>query len=90
MRYGWDQKKNQELILKGRPSFEEVIEVMNRLGVLADEMNPVHPGQRIYVVVIDDYPYVVPYEMRGDLCWLITVYPARKFKREFYAKKIRP
>ena len=54
---------------------------MSKLGVLADDQNPIHKGQRIYVVLINDYPHVVPYEIRGSVHWLITVYPARKYKR---------
>ncbi len=34
-----------------------------------------------YVTLIRDYPYVIPYEIRGDVRWLITVFPSRKFKR---------
>jgi hypothetical protein len=79
--YSWDDKKNEELKSEGRPSFEDTVEAMSTNGVLADGENPVHKGQRIYVVMINGYPHAVPYEVRGDVHWLITVYPARKYKR---------
>ena len=80
MTFGWDPKKNNELKAEGRPNFEEAVAAIKQ-GVLRDDMNPVHLGQRIFVVNIDNYPHVIPYEVRGDVYWLITVYPARKHKR---------
>ena len=81
MHYGWDKKKSEELKNEGRPSFQEAVQSMAENGVLVDDENPVHAGQRLYVVMIGNYPHVVPYEVRGDVHWLITVYPARKYKR---------
>jgi hypothetical protein len=79
MLFAWDPKKNEELKSEGRPAFEETLEAIQR-GPLKDEENPVHSGQRLFVVLINSYPHVVPYEVRGDILWLITVYPARKHK----------
>lgn len=80
MLFAWDPKKNEELKSEGRPTFEDAVEAIKH-GPLNDDENPVHAGQRLFVVQINDYPHVVPYESRGDILWLITVYPARKYKR---------
>jgi uncharacterized DUF497 family protein len=79
--FDWDDKKNEELKSEGRPSFEDAVLAISENGVLVDDKNPVHAGQRLYVVMINDYPHAVPYEIRGDVHWLITVYPTRKYKR---------
>ena len=81
MLFGWDEKKNQELKSEGRPSFEDAVHAIADHGVLKEDKNPIHPKQRIFVVLIDDYPHVIPFEVRGSLLWLITVYPARKYKK---------
>ena len=81
MQYRWDKKKSRELIARGRPSFEEAIEALASNPLLIDDRNPVHTGQRIFVVEINGYPHVIPYEVRGEVYWLITVFPARKYKR---------
>ena len=78
--YSWDPKKNEELKGEGRPSFEHAVEDLLK-GVIFDVDNPGHPGQRLYVVKIAGYPHAVPYEIRGEVTWLITVYPTRKYKR---------
>lgn len=80
MRFSWDAKKNLELISEGRPSFVEAVEAIAEFGVLKEGPNPAHKGQRIFVVSIRDYPHIVPYEVRGEIFWLITVYPSRKYK----------
>ncbi len=80
MLFAWDPKKNEELKCEGRPTFEDAVEAIKQ-GTLRDDENPVHAGQRLFVVMINDYPHAVPYEIRSDLFWLITVYPARKHKR---------
>lgn len=66
MKYGWDEKKNLELKAEGRPSFDEAIEAIAMVGVLADIENKSYEGQRILVVMIRNYPHEIPYEMRGD------------------------
>lgn len=81
MTYGWDDKKNEELKTEGRPSFEEALEELTQNGALINDENPGRPGQRIYVVMIRNYPHVIPYEVRGKVFWLITIFPSRKFKR---------
>lgn len=47
--------------------------------VLDDIPNPIRPGQRLMVLRIEDYAYVVPYieEPDGGL-FLKTVFPSRK------------
>ena len=37
-----------------------------------------YPGQRIYVVKLDDYAYLVPYERVNDEISLKTIIPSRK------------
>ena len=81
-RFGWDKKKNEELKSEDRPSFEDVVEVIADQGVVKEDKNPNHQDQLIFVVMIDGYPHVVSFEIRGDIFWLIRVYPARKYEKE--------
>lgn len=80
MRFAWDHRKNDELERRGRPSFEDVLEALSIGGLLLEGENPTHQGQRLMIVRINDYPHVVPYEIRMGVFWLITVFPARKYK----------
>ena len=40
-----------------------------------------YPHQRIFVVVIDNYAYLVPYVEMEDEIFLKTVIPSRKFTK---------
>jgi hypothetical protein len=46
--------------------------------ILADLPNPVREGQRILVLDINNYAYVVPYVMDGEVMFLKTMFPSRK------------
>ena len=82
MRYIWDVNKDLELRKKGRCSFEKVLVALSDPeNIIDDAENPKYPGQRMYLVLIDNYPHVVPYEIKGGDIRLITVYPSRKIKR---------
>ena len=40
-----------------------------------------YPEQMVIILNIDNYPWVVPCEIRGNKLRLITAYPSRKFKK---------
>lgn len=46
--------------------------------ILDDLPNPVREGQRIFVLEIEAYAYVVPYVTDGEVIFLKTMFPSRK------------
>ena len=85
MQFGWDPNKNKVLTKNKRPSFEEVIQAMRGGFLIEDVINPSsrYPNQFAFVVKINNYLHLVPYEIRGDIYWLITVIPCRKLKKKY-------
>ena len=51
--------------------------------ILDDLPNPIRAGQRILVLEIDDYAYVVPYVTEGDTIFLKTMFPSRKHTAKY-------
>ena len=51
--------------------------------ILDDLPNPVRAGQRILVLEIDDYAYVVPYVTEGETVFLKTMFPSRKHTAKY-------
>jgi len=82
----WDPDKNLRLKLERGVSFEEVlfhIEASDLLDVV-DHPNPDrYPGQKIYVVLIDGYIYLVAFVEAGGEIFLKTIIPSRKATRLF-------
>jgi hypothetical protein len=46
--------------------------------ILDDLPNPTREGQRIFVLEIKEYAYVVPYVTQGEVIFLKTMFPSRK------------
>jgi uncharacterized DUF497 family protein len=80
--YNWNPEKNQELIVDRSVSFEEAIFHIEHGGLLDDIAHPNasnYPNQRIFVICIREYVYLVPYVESDDEIFLKTIIPSRKF-----------
>jgi len=89
MTYEYSAAKNSKLLSERGIGFEDIIAILNARSALTvlDHPNRVkYPGQKIYVVDINDYVYLVPFERRGCRIVLKTVYPSRKFTRLYRTK----
>ncbi|MBI5586239.1 MAG: BrnT family toxin [Deltaproteobacteria bacterium] len=79
--FRWDNDKN-ELLKKTRGvCFEQVVILMEKGEVLDTVEHPNqerYPGQKIALIRIDDYVYLVPYVVRGEELFLKTIIPSRK------------
>lgn len=85
MTFDWDPAKNRKLKENRGVSFESMVVHLGRgdLWKVADHPNQDrYPGQQLFFVVMQDYVYIVPYEERGEVIWLITMIPSRKATRE--------
>lgn len=85
-RLDWNAQKNQILMSERGVSFEEVVFALQSDGLLDDLVHArqdKYPGQRVFVVRIDDYAWLVPYvETEGQL-FLKTIIPSRKATRRY-------
>ena len=84
--YTWDADKNEWLLRNRGLSFEDVVDYLENGGLLDDILHPNqerHPGQRLYVVHIDNYAYLVPFYRDGEVETLRTAYPSRKYTRDY-------
>ncbi|HBF24629.1 MAG TPA: hypothetical protein DDW43_03835 [Nitrosomonas sp.] len=60
-------------------------------GLLDDIIHPNttdYPNQRIFVIQIHDYVYLVPYVENQDEIFLKTIIPSRKFTRIYLGGEI--
>ena len=84
--FRWENEKNEWLIKRRGVCFEQVVlllEGQDVLDVLEHPNQKRYPGQRIAIVRIDDYAYLVPYLQDGDDIFLKTIIPSRKATREY-------
>ena len=84
--YDWDGEKNAKLKSEREICFEDIITAMDEGNLLdiINHSNPVkYPNQRIYVVKINDYVYLVPFVEDEEKYFLKTVYPSRKMTKKY-------
>ena len=87
-RFDWDVEKNKKLIEERKISFEEIvffIEQGNLLDIV-DNSNPKYQHQKMFVLDIEGYVYVVPFVETQEAYFLKTIFPSRKATKEYFQK----
>jgi hypothetical protein len=66
---------------RGHVGFEECVDALENGKLIADLSNPSvgYPHQRIFILDINNYAYVVPYLPDEHEVFLKTVFPSRKY-----------
>ncbi|MFQ5596678.1 MAG: BrnT family toxin [Nitrospiria bacterium] len=84
--YSWDPKKNERLKQKRGLSFEEVvlnIHLGNEVDLFDHPNQKRYPGQKISVVLIEGYAYLVPFVETEEEIFLKTIIPSRKATKQY-------
>lgn len=87
--FDWDQEKNGQLKIKRGIGFEDVVAALDdgKLLVTIDNPNKVrYPNQKIYVINIDNYAYIVPFVEDEERYFLKTIFPSRKMTKRYLIK----
>ncbi|MFT7660309.1 MAG: hypothetical protein ACI89S_001422 [Gammaproteobacteria bacterium] len=84
----WDEEKNALLKDKFRICFEDVLIALQSGKLLSEEPHfnqKDYPHQKIYIVEINEYAYVVPFVIHNakQSYFLKTIYPSRKHTKLF-------
>jgi len=80
----WNTEKNIRLKTERGVSFEEVVSAMSNGGLLVVLDHPntdQYPNQRMFVVRIRGYAYLVPFVETKQEVFLKTIIPSRKATR---------
>ena len=84
--YAWNAEKNEKLKQKRGISFEDVVFHI-RAGDVADIFEHPnqarYPGQKILVVIVEAYAYLVPFVESDKEIFLKTIIPSRKATKQY-------
>lgn len=86
MRYAWNTEKNSELIDKRKISFERVIFHIERgdlLDVIDHPNKSKYPNQKMFIVNINNYAFLVPFIEGSSEIFLKTIIPSRKATKKY-------
>lgn len=82
----WDDSKNMRLIAERGISFDEIVYyIMNGhlIDVIPNENQDKYPGQRVFVVNVEAYICLVPFNESDEEIQLKTIIPSRKATRKY-------
>jgi len=82
----WNPEKNKLIQKERNVSFEDVVYHMMAGGILDTFEHPNqerYPGQRIHVVEIEGFAYLVPFVESEHEVFLKTIIPSRKATRTY-------
>jgi uncharacterized DUF497 family protein len=88
--FRWDNEKNELLKNSRGVCFEQIVLLMEKGEVLDTIEHPnqeKYPGQKIAVVIIDAYAYLVPYIEHNEEIFLKTIIPGRKATNKYLREK---
>jgi uncharacterized DUF497 family protein len=86
----WDGEKNEWLKEKRGVCFEEVVLILAKdeaLDIVEHPNQEKYPGQKIILVKINDYVYLVPYLEDEKGVFLKTMIPSRKATEKYLRRR---
>ena len=90
-RITWNIQKEKEIRddgTRGGISFADCVIAIDDGRVLDNLAHPTRGDQRLLILDIDDYAYVVPYLREADGSWFLkTVFPSRKHTALYLGKR---
>ncbi|MEO8402706.1 MAG: BrnT family toxin [Gammaproteobacteria bacterium] len=87
--FDWDNDKNETLISTRGVSFEEVIVILENgdmLDIIEHPNQEQYSHQKMYVVEINGYVYLVPFVKDKNKVFLKTIIPNRKAQKKYLGK----
>jgi uncharacterized DUF497 family protein len=84
--FRWNFEKNEWLKSERNICFEDVaffIEKGNLLDIIDNPNQTKHKGQKVYIVSINKYVFMVPFYEDKDGIYLITIIPSRKLTKKY-------
>lgn len=90
--YQFSADKNWRLIQERNISFEEIIAALGNGQLLETLIHPnteKYPHQKIYVVDVRGYIYLVPFVyVNKHTIFLKTIFPSRKYTNKYLKEKV--
>ena len=84
--FAWNIEKNAQLIEERGISFERIIHLIENEEILDEIQHPNsnrYPNQRMFIIEISNYAYLIPFVVNGDEIFLKTIIPSRKATKKY-------
>ena len=85
--FKWNVERNEILFYKRGITFEEIVQKIESGAKYIETDHPninKYPNQKIIVVEIEGYAYLVPCVINGNEYFLKTIIPSRKATKKYF------
>lgn len=79
----WDDEKNKKLKRERGISFEDIIIAIFEGNLVITLAHPKKTNQKLFIVNIDNYAYIVPFVENEEKYFLKTIYPSRTMTKKY-------
>ena len=89
MNFRWNIEKNDLLKKERGVCFEDVVTQIyegNVLDIIKHPNEEKYPGQKIYIILLQNYVHMIPFVKDGDEIFLKTIVPSRKMNKLYKGK----
>lgn len=86
--FDWDPVKNAKLTADRSICFEDIVAAFDE-GLLDTVIHPNqsrYPGQKIFIIAVNSYVFLVPFVENEEKIFLKTIYPSRKFTLKYLGR----
>jgi len=88
--FDWDQLRNIKLLAERSICFEDIVAALDEGKLLDTIVHPNqkrYPEQKILIIEVDGYAFLVPFVEDEEKIFLKTIYPSRKFTIKYISIK---
>jgi len=88
--HSWNNEKNDKLKKERNISFEDIIYYIEHgklLTILKHTNQETYPGQKVYVLEVNNYVCLVPFIETENKIFLKTIIPSRKATKKYLEAK---
>lgn len=86
--FSWNNEKNEQLKNERGICFEDIVLRIHSDHILAIVNHPnqkKYPSQKILIINVDGYAYMVPFIEQQEGFFLKTIIPSRKYTKQYLA-----
>jgi uncharacterized DUF497 family protein len=84
--FRWSADKNEQLKAERQVSFEQILQAIQEqkiLDIIEHPNQAKYPSQKIFIIVMNEYVYLVPFVEDNKEIFLKTIIPSRKMKKRY-------
>ncbi len=88
--YDWSESQNTLLKRIRKISFEDIVAAIKNdklLNLVEHPNSKKYPNQKMFIVEIEDYVYIVPFVEDEEKYFLKTIYPSREATKIYLDKE---